>query len=123
MGVERGGRSRRHPSGLEKQDGVALRELTERSPQYWAEYRVQWRQKEMPPISISFRCCHGPASSLRWIAAENAPSCTKPQLYWFPFKAPVEGMWKNWVGTMVESRPQSSQRVRFSSSPNEITSH
>ena len=50
-------------------------------------------------------------------AAENAPSCTKPQLYWFPFKAPVEGMLKDWASTMVESRAQSSQRVRLSSSP------
>ena len=64
------------------------------------------------------------------VAAENAPSCTKPQLYWFPLKAPVEGLWKDWAGTMAESRAQFSQRLQFSSSPyplsifqDEITSH
>ena len=85
----------------------------------------------MPPISHSLWVlswsCVPPAMD---VAAENAPSCTKPQLYWFPLKAPVEGLWKDWAGTMAESRAQFSQRLQFSSSPyplsifqDEITSH
>lgn len=115
-GVGRGGRSRRHLSQLEKQDGGDVWELTEASPQYWAKYWMQWMQKEIPPTSHS-PYPPSPAQVLSLshilaemgVAAKNAPSCASPYPYWVPVKAPVEGMleglgWPHgWVHSSVLS--------------------